>query len=73
MIKMCCVCHRIERQGEWHRGRLLAEHEQVTHGYCPDCFVGVMAEISTYIGEREIGDVRSSLWSPPVWVCDSCA
>ena len=41
MIRKCCVCHRIERKGEWLAGCILAGHEPLTHGYCPDCFIEV--------------------------------
>jgi len=50
MIRVCCVCHRVEQQGKWHAGPFLAEHKRLTHGYCPDCFAGVTAEIEEYFG-----------------------
>ncbi|WP_310600988.1 hypothetical protein [Desulfobulbus sp.] len=58
MIRICCVCHRVERQGTWHAGLFLAEHQRLTHGYCPDCFAEAMAEIEEFCGiaaQRTLG------------------
>ncbi|MCL1980288.1 MAG: hypothetical protein FWG62_04335 [Proteobacteria bacterium] len=44
MIRMCCVCHRVELAGQWYADFFLTEHERLTHGYCPDCLASVMAE-----------------------------
>jgi len=45
MIRMCCACRRIEREGEWLLAAVLVPPAQITHGYCPECFVVAMAEI----------------------------
>ncbi|MCL2458813.1 MAG: hypothetical protein FWF31_08225 [Desulfobulbus sp.] len=50
MIRVCCVCHRVERQGKWHGGLFGAERQRLSHGYCPGCFTGVMAEIEEFFG-----------------------
>jgi hypothetical protein len=46
MMRMCCVCHRIERNGAWEPVSSLSENEQVTHGYCPACYAEAMAEVA---------------------------
>jgi len=48
MIKVCCVCRRVQRGATWvmaGEGRSTAG-EQVTHGYCPHCFEEFMTFLS---------------------------
>lgn len=52
MRRMCCVCQRTERDGEWLPVPAQADDEPVTHGYCPECYALVMAEIRRTIAER---------------------
>lgn len=63
MRRICCVCQRIEQEGEWRSVLLLAEDELVTHGYCPECFEEAMAEVAELVGEWAGGALPSSGWS----------
>ena len=59
MLRMCCVCHRIERQGQWRSLALPAADAVITHGYCPECFVEAMAMIETVIARQGAGNSRN--------------
>lgn len=42
MIRQCCACRKIFRDGEWvalddHGLGLDPERVEITHGYCDDC------------------------------------
>ena len=54
MTRMCCVCNKVEQGGQWRANRTLPDSEPVTHGYCPECYIGAMAEIEEFIGEKAI-------------------
>ena len=43
MIRQCCECKRIWISGQWIKPlpRQL-DHEDVSHGYCEECFVKQM-------------------------------
>ncbi len=41
MQTVCCVCRRIKGKRGWLRGKGGAG-EEVSHGYCPDCFQRTM-------------------------------
>jgi hypothetical protein len=45
---MCCVCQRIEEKRAW-RYVPIKENEQLTHGYCPECFQAVMLELQALV------------------------
>lgn len=45
MMRVCCVCHAVERDGAWEPVAPFPENELVTHGYCPECFDEAMAEM----------------------------
>jgi len=63
MIRMCCVCHQVERDGVWVPVSFLSENELVTHGYCPQCFVGAMAEVEELTGVVAADSLTVSGWS----------
>jgi hypothetical protein len=63
VIKMCCVCHKVEADGQWSAGRCLGEKEQVTHGYCPECYAVVMTEIERFIGVKASCALGAPAWS----------
>jgi len=63
MRRICCVCQRIEQEGEWRSALFLSVDEMVTHGYCPECFDEAMAEVEELIGEWAGGVLPSSGWS----------
>ena len=59
MVRMCCVCRRVERQGQWRSLALPVPDAVVTHGYCPECFVEAMAMIETVIAEHGASNSRN--------------
>lgn len=59
MLRMCCVCRRIERQGQWRSLALPVADAVITHGYCPECFVEAMAMIETVIARQGVGNSRN--------------
>ncbi len=58
LIRMCCVCHRVEQEGGWRQVSELSVDAVVSHGYCPDCFAEVMMEIRAAIGNRVVQTLR---------------
>ncbi|MCX7934187.1 MAG: hypothetical protein N3A66_02885 [Planctomycetota bacterium] len=44
MVRVCCVCHRLQRDGEWVMAPLPVD-ELPTHGYCPQCAANAWREI----------------------------
>ena len=73
MTKMCCVCHKVEEGGQWNTDRAFAEDERVTHGYCPECYAAVMAEIEGFIGQKVGGVLRPPSRLPVHGSCSPCA
>ena len=63
MRRICCVCQRIEQEGEWRSDLFLSEDQMVTHGYCPECFGEAMAEVEELMGEGVTGAQPLSGWS----------
>lgn len=55
MIRVCCVCRRIETNGTWETRTCLPDHQWITHGYCPECFAEAMAEVEVLVGELTAG------------------
>lgn len=58
MIRQCCECKKIWIEGEWVEpvtGQL--ENQDITHGYCEECFVKQMQIIHNF----------SKLTKPPVY------
>lgn len=53
MISICCVCHKIKHHGRWVAAEVFAEQEQLSHGYCPACYVQVLADINLFLGREE--------------------
>ena len=54
MTRMCCQCHKVEQEGYWAQSpTLFGRQEQITHGYCPECFDKALGAIDQYItGKR---------------------
>jgi hypothetical protein len=71
MTRMCCVCNKVEQGGQWQINPTLPEAEPVTHGYCPECYIGAMAEIKEFIGEKAIC-VGVAGCSPVYGSCGQC-
>ncbi len=63
MRRICCVCQRIEQEGEWRSALFLSVDEMVTHGYCPECFDEAMAEIEELVSEVATGMRPLPNWS----------
>jgi hypothetical protein len=63
MRRICCVCQRIEQEGEWRSALFLSVDEMVTHGYCPECFDEAMAAVEELMGELVSGAQPLSGWS----------
>ena len=72
MIKMCCVCRKVEEAGQWSTGHCLGENEQVTHGYCPECYAVVMTEIEQFIGVKASCALGAPAWSSGYGVGRPC-
>jgi len=62
MMRICCVCQRVERHGVWESVGFLSGDEPVTHGYCPDCFVEVLAEIEELAGAMAVRTLTAPDW-----------
>ncbi len=45
MIKVCCVCSKVERNGDWLADTFTLSAEPITHGYCPVCYEDAMKEL----------------------------
>jgi len=73
MIRTCCLCHRVEEAGLWVPGPIEVASERVTHGFCPECYITVMAEIEAYICEKSPCALPPSSWGAEQGVCDPCA
>lgn len=63
LTRMCCVCHKIEQEGEWLFASSLSENALLTHGYCPSCFAEAMAEVEDALGSLPMVGMGSSNWS----------
>lgn len=63
MMRVCCVCHKVERDGAWDSVTCFPENELVTHGYCPECFDEAMAEIDGLTGALVAGGLTSPGWA----------
>lgn len=72
MTRVCCVCNKVEQGGQWQANRSLPVSEPVTHGYCPECYIGAMAEIEEFIGEKAICTLGSAGCSPGYGSCRPC-
>ena len=46
MLTVCCVCNRMEHHNSWNDLQGETVKGDVSHGYCPDCFSNLMAELS---------------------------
>ena len=75
MRRMCCVCQRTEQGGQWWALPAPTEFETVTHGYCPDCYAQVMAEIRRFSQHRSaVSQVEQShVWGTAAVAGVACA
>lgn len=69
MVKICCVCNRVEQAGSWTYNGYYYEDVRTTHGYCPSCFNEAMAEIERYVAARHDKATRLEL---PMVQCAAC-
>lgn len=68
MLKICCVCGKIEHEGIWMTGSVTTNKIPVTHGYCPFCFQEAMAQLEQYAGVFAKKSQVSS-WGDRVALC----
>ncbi len=47
MVRVCCVCRKIEQCGQWLRTAVYPG-QKVSHAYCPACFDDLMDAIDRY-------------------------
>lgn len=52
MLRVCCVCNKVEQDNRWAADYSYTGKERVTHGYCPSCYVVAMAEIAVFIEQK---------------------
>lgn len=58
MTRMCCQCHKVEQDGSWAASdRLPGWTEQVSHGYCPECYDKALVAIEQYIESKRLASV----------------
>ena len=48
MIKKCCVCSKVEVEGQWQSGIIALPTTRISHAYCPSCFTKAMARIKRF-------------------------
>ena len=48
MIKICCVCHRVEQKNIWVRPAVATVTDKISHGYCPACYQEMLLELDRY-------------------------
>lgn len=72
MMRVCCVCHKVERDGSWESVACFPGNELVTHGYCPECFDEAMAEIDGVAGALVAGGLTSPGWAAMRGQWDRC-
>ncbi len=73
MTRMCCVCAKVEHEGQWRLGHRPSKNERVTHGYCPRCYLKVMEDINRFISEKGRCTFHGVDWSPLHGSCSQCA
>lgn len=52
MIRMCCVCRKVENKGNWQDQPEAATEKKVSHVYCPPCYEDLMDEIDRYAMQK---------------------
>ncbi len=50
MLTVCCSCNRVKEQEAWVINYRDPSNDPVSHGYCPDCYVEIMDELSVVFG-----------------------
>ena len=50
MLTVCCSCNRVKEQEAWVVNYRDPTDDPVSHGYCPDCYVEIMDELSVAFG-----------------------
>ena len=51
MIRMCCVCRKVEKKGSWQLEKV-SHTLAVSHVYCPPCYEDLLDEIDRYAGQK---------------------
>ena len=52
MTKICCVCSKVEQNGDWLAGCVISTGEQLTHGYCPACYEEAMEDLCQVVNQE---------------------
>jgi hypothetical protein len=73
MTRMCCVCSKVEHEGQWRFRHRPSENERVTHGYCPQCYIKVMEDINRFISDKASRALHAPDWSKLHGSCHQCA
>ena len=73
MTKICCICNRVEHQGRWITVDVLPGTEQLTHGYCPTCFLDVMEDIGLSFEKRNAIQALAEQSAANHGVAEGCA
>ena len=59
MLIQCCVCKKFRRNGQWHAGARLAEHDgRISHSYCPECAERAFEELKAVYRPHAKGGKR---------------
>lgn len=43
MLVQCCVCKKVQSDGQWSEMPLPSIENEVRNGYCPHCYAAVIA------------------------------
>ncbi len=68
MVTQCCVCSKIEQNGEWVCQQNLPGNELVSHGYCPDCFIKAL-QVLNQLEEQKTVFALPGAGSLPASLC----
>ncbi len=52
MTKICCVCSKVEEDGDWITDCVTSATKRFTHGYCPACYDDVMEDLGRIVNMR---------------------
>ncbi len=52
MVTVCCICRRTKSEKGWIN-QLHSEHVELSHGYCPKCYLKTIREIEDFHVEAQ--------------------
>jgi hypothetical protein len=54
MVRQCCSCKRVYREGRWEEPHSTAHHDShVTHGYCEKCHEDFLQSVNEYLQRKK--------------------